>query len=44
MIHASSRFHQVSVSDLDRPYYQNRFIGVIRIPGEAGGTVPALLE
>jgi cell wall-associated NlpC family hydrolase len=32
MIHASSRYRQVSISDWEHPYYKKRFIGVIRIP------------
>jgi cell wall-associated NlpC family hydrolase len=32
MIHASSRYKKVTISKLDMPYYQKRFIGVIRIP------------
>ena len=32
MIHASSRYKKVTISKLDLPYYQKRFIGVIRIP------------
>jgi cell wall-associated NlpC family hydrolase len=32
MIHASSRYHKVTITELDMPYYRKRFVGVIRIP------------
>lgn len=32
MIHASSRFKKVTITNVDLPYYQKRFIGIRRIP------------